>query len=51
MVQKVALEGLPLDFALVTRTAKDSMLENEFFTDYCAKANIPLPGNYAILLL
>ena len=51
MVQKIALENLPLDFALVTRTAKNSMLENDFFTEYCAKSNIPLPGNYAILLL
>ena len=44
MVQKVALDSLPLDFALVTRTAKDAMLGNDFFTEYCAKLNIPLPG-------
>jgi len=43
MVQKVALENLPLDFALVTRTAKDAMMDNDFFTEYCAKSNIPLP--------
>jgi len=43
MVQKVALENLPLDFALVTRTAKDAMMDNDFFTEYCAKLNIPLP--------
>jgi len=43
MVQDVALNNLPLDFALVTRTAKDAMMGNEFFTEYCAKSNIPLP--------